>query len=170
MYRRFRSVYADNQAKRKRSNASDAGEDFRIPKKKLAPAEKVTNAYRLAILESFVDPKYTKNIDYKSISGTDTAKLSRHWREVLSVDLMSAMAGKAGKAAKAGKSAITADTRKEIWAKVCDAYEKADWKGVLAMAAEVEGVKEGEGSMTVTKLKRHFRDVMRKEGEKVIGK
>lgn len=170
MYCRFRSVYADDQAKRKHSNASEAGEDSQTLKKKPAPAEKVTNAYRLAILESFVDLKYTKNIDYKSISGTNTAKLCRHWREVLSVDLMSAMAGKAGKAAKAGKSAVTADTRKEIWAKVCDAYEKADWKEILARGEMMGGVKEGEGSMTVTKLKRHFRDVMRKEGEKVIGK
>ena len=148
----------------------DAAEDSQTPKKKSAPAEKVTNPYRLAILEAFVDTKYTKNIDYKSISAPIAAKLSRHWREVLSTDLMAAMAGKACKAGKAGKSAIDLATRKKIWTKVCEAYEKADWDGILARGDEAVGVAEGAGSLNVTKLKRHFRDVMRKEGEKVIGK
>jgi hypothetical protein len=83
---------------------------------------------------------------------------------------MAAMAGKAGKSTKSGKSAFDGAIRKKIWAKVCDAYEKADWNAILVKGNEAEGVEAGEGNMTVTKLKRHFRDVMRKEGDKVIGK
>jgi hypothetical protein len=137
-------------------------------KKKLAPAEKVTAPYRLAIMDALTDAKYLKTLDFKSISPNDSAKLSRHWREVLSADLKAAFGGTGAKATRGGKSGIDSATRLQIWKHVCDGYEKADWQGALERGQERD--ESGNTALTITKLKRHFRDVMRKEGDKAIGK
>lgn len=172
-------MWADNQAgKRKRSNKSSqnhSDEQSQLEgssqsgspskKNKLAPAEKITNPYRTAIIDAMLDPRYTKTLDFKSISSTESAKLSRHWREVLSTDMKMVMLGKGISGSPKGK--IDSATRVKIWKMVCKGYDKLDWAAIIAKGEEQE---EEQGRLDTTKLKRHFRDVMVKEGEKAIGK
>jgi hypothetical protein len=106
---------------------------------------------------------YIKLIDFKGIFGDESAKMSRHWREVLSEDIRNYIKGRAGKSP--GK--VTNEQRLEIWRAVCVPYDKINWKQIIEDAWDEE--EDGENTMTVTKLKRHFRDVLKKEGEKVAG-
>lgn len=133
--------------------------------RKLAPQEKVNPDTRIAIIEAFCVAPYTKGVDFKSIASSfdnnpDSAKLSRHWREVLSSDLVDYFRGTQSKKASkpAAKGGLTKDHRLAIWHGVCRNYKNADWNKVSQVA----------GGMSTTKLKRHFRDVMEKEVRKGI--
>ena len=87
---------------------------------------------------------------------SDSSKLSRHWREVLSSDLKSRFGGDSPK--KSGKGSIKPDQRMAIWIAVIEQADKADWNKV-----------EKETGVSGTKLRRHLRESMRKEGERMIG-
>ena len=40
---------------------------------------------------------YIKHVDFKSVFGDGSTKMSRHWREVLSEDIRSAIKGQPGR-------------------------------------------------------------------------
>lgn len=132
-------------------------------KKKQAPVDKVSPAHRVAILAALVEPSFLKHVDFGKIAapfsalGSTSAKLCRHWREVLSSDLKDFFA--TGSEKKAGKGSINADQKRAIWTGVLNKADKADWKAL----------EEGTG-VSATKLKRHLKGSMRTEGEKFIGK
>jgi wyosine [tRNA(Phe)-imidazoG37] synthetase (radical SAM superfamily) len=107
---------------------------------------------------------YIKHVDFKGVFGAEYAKMSRHWREVLSEDIRSSLKGTSG--TSPGK--ITAAERQKIWKAVCTPYDKLNWDHIIEDVWDGDE-EDGECTMTVTKLKRHFRDVMKKEGEKVAG-
>jgi hypothetical protein len=153
------------------SNTSSPGKSSSSPRK-LAPAEKIPASARVAIIQALCSPSYLKTIPFGAISqalssqGEDmpSAKLSRHWREVLSADLKEyfrdgkAVTSPTKSASGSGKQKVGIKARKAIWKGVVDGYEKANWKQI----EEVSGI-------STTKLKRHLKDVMRKEVEKAIG-
>jgi hypothetical protein len=130
----------------------------------------------VTIIQALCSPNYLKTIPFGSISqdlssqGEDmpSAKLSRHWREVLSADLKeyfregnavtSPTKSASGSGSGSGRQKVGIKARKAIWKGVVEGYEKANWKEI-----------EEESEISTTKLKRHLRDVMRKEVEKVIG-
>ncbi|RSH90803.1 hypothetical protein EHS25_009978 [Saitozyma podzolica] len=132
------------------SNTSSSGKSSSSPRK-LAPAEKI--------------PASARDL---SSQGEDmpSAKLSRHWREVLSADLKEYFRDgkavtsptKSASGSGSGKQKVGIKARKAIWKGVVEGYEKANWKEI-----------EEESGISTAKLKRHLRDVMRKEVEKVIG-
>ena len=107
---------------------------------------------------------YIKHVDFKSVFGDASTKMSRHWREVLSEDIRSAIKGQPGRTS--GK--VTNEERQGIWKAVCAPYDKLEWEKIIEDVWD-EDEDGGECTMTVTKLKRHFRGVMKKEGEKVAG-
>jgi outer membrane biosynthesis protein TonB len=134
--------------------------------RKLAPPEKVTPAIRLAIIEALTEPTFLKALDFSSVAQSfngevPSAKLSRHWREVLSGELREYARSGAGKSKSKAKSpakgGLGREHRLAIWAAVCARSDEADWKGV----------EEGTG-MAASKLRRHLRDVLRKDAEGVI--
>jgi hypothetical protein len=115
------------------------------------------------------EPAYTKKVNFKSLASTpaETSKLMRHWREVLSRDMIKVVSGEGIQPGSGGS--FDAATRQKIWKLVCDSYDHLAWDDILEVIQSEQ--EEGErDAMTTTKLKRHFRDVMRKEGEKAIGK
>lgn len=159
--------------KRKASNTSDTSSSRKSSSpRKLAPAEKIPASARVAIIQALCTPNYLKTIPFGTISqalssqGEDmpSAKLSRHWREVLSADLKEyfrygkAVTSPTKSASSSGKQKVGVKARKAIWKGVVEGYDKANWKEI-----------EEESGISTTKLKRHLRDVMRKEVEKVIG-
>lgn len=118
---------------------------------------------------------YIKLVDWQGVvasfklSGTGFGpamtpeKLKRHWREVLSADLRdlcrgtSRSTGAGGKASS--KEGLTKVHRKAIWKALYDQCDKLDWKTI---SQEADG-------MGVTKLKRHFKEAMKKDVDKMIG-
>lgn len=76
----------------------------------------------------------------------------------MSADMRDLMrTGSMPKKTSEAKGALTVEHRLAIWHGVCSKYDKADW-----------GKIEEATGMTTTKLKRHFRDVLIKDGEKAI--
>ncbi|RXK35789.1 hypothetical protein M231_06975 [Tremella mesenterica] len=136
-------------------------------KKKLAPAEKILPAHRVAIINAMSTPNYVKAIDFVSVAKSlseeglaiTTAKLSRHWREVLSADLRSMVNGTLASKALKKQGGLGKKERIAIWGGVIKAYEKAEW-----------GEMEQETGISTTKLKRHLRDVLDKDVKSFINK
>ncbi|ORX37104.1 hypothetical protein BD324DRAFT_624812 [Kockovaella imperatae] len=129
-------------------------------KKKPAPAEKVGLEHRALIIKAMVDPKFLKNVKMPTVDGAAGSKLLRHWREVLSKELAKVFSGQEVKSgAGAAKGSVSKAQRFEIWRIVCEASDKVDWASV-----------EEESGINATKLKRHFKEVMKKDGDKYIGK
>ncbi len=139
-------------------------------------------------MRAFATPAFTKHVNFGSIAvsfegsttcasgggddqdvstSTQKSKLARHWREVLSGELIQyfekGTQGKAAKRAGGGGGnknkggALGVEHRKAIWHGVSLAYEYVDWKAV-----------QGETGMEIAKLKRHFREVMKRDAEKYI--
>ncbi len=104
---------------------------------------------------------FLKCVDFGAVAfkfpkaGTSSIKLSRHWREVLSSDLKAYFGSGSS---KKGKSSVGADVRRAIWSAICGKVDKADWLGL-----------EEETGVGASKLKRHLKESMKKEGEKFIG-
>ncbi|KAL7420582.1 hypothetical protein Q5752_004533 [Cryptotrichosporon argae] len=123
---------------------------------------------RVAIVDALADPKYTSAVDFQAVAASLSAegevviwaKLSYHWREVLSADLRAYVRdGGFDKKTGAEAGALTTAHRQGFWDAVIKPYDKADWKAI-----------EQEHGMSTTKLKHHFRVVMCKEVKKACGK
>ncbi|WVR06628.1 hypothetical protein IAU60_003660 [Kwoniella sp. DSM 27419] len=133
--------------------------------RKLAPAQKIPSNVRGDIVSGFLHPNYLKLLSFAPIETPNckSAKLARHWREVLGPDVRNfvspGLSGSSNKKSKSasGKNAIDSPTRARIWHVVCEQYETADWKSI-----------EESSGISTTKLKRHLRDVMVKEVKKYI--
>ncbi|OCF35005.1 hypothetical protein I316_03045 [Kwoniella heveanensis BCC8398] len=151
-----------DQKKRKRTASTPCP-----PSKKTAPApaQKIPSSVRRDIIALFLTPEYLRTLSFTSIQTDEckSAKLSRHWRQVLGPDLKHYFSGdKSSTSPKKGKQSsaaggINKDMRSKIWKLISDRYEKADWKPL-----------EDESGISTTKLKRHLRDVMNKEAKKFI--
>jgi hypothetical protein len=119
---------------------------------------------RIGIIRLFLDPAYLNKVDFKSVAAAfpdDThteGKLKRHWREVLGEDAVAyAKDGTFRGSRSNSKGGIETQHRLKIWDAVAKAYEAGQWAQL-----------EGETGMTTTKLKRHFRDVLKKDIVKMI--
>ncbi|ORY31821.1 hypothetical protein BCR39DRAFT_81678 [Naematelia encephala] len=146
---------------KKRKAPSSLVDDSSPSKKKPAPAEKVTSSQRVVILEGLNQPAVYKSVDMNklatSFGGDVTApKLVRHWREVLFFDLKAFFSGEAAKKSL-GKASMGPEVRKGLWQAMVQACDKVDWKVV-----------EERTGLSASKLKRHLRESMRKEGERFI--
>ncbi|KAK6907705.1 hypothetical protein I203_101706 [Kwoniella mangroviensis CBS 8507] len=125
--------------------------------KRTPSATKIPSSVRGSIISYLLDSKFTKTLAFTSIETPtyNSTKLARHWREVLAPELQKHFEGKSP---KKGKASIDKGLRIKIWELVTKNYEKVDWKSI----------EEENQEFTTTKLKRHFREAMVKEGKKYI--
>ena len=100
-------------------------------------------------------------VDWKSVAAAcdmPESKVKRHWREVLGPDAKGyAKDGTMRPGRTNSKGGIEKEHRLKIWEAVCGAYDSAKWREL-----------EEECGMSTTKLKRHFRDVLKNEIAKKI--
>ena len=143
--------------KRKRTENSDSQDANNTPLKKAAQPEKITSEHRKLIMAALTDSKFTIPLKFNSVDEPGS-KYSRHWREVLSKELTKHFTGQSGSKAGGYKGDVTPKQRLAIWKIISDAMDRADWVGI-----------EKETGVASAKLRRHFRESMKKEGEKYIG-
>jgi hypothetical protein len=152
------------------------------PRTAPAPAIKLLSSHRLILLSALTQPKFLSTLSplfktlsddlaSKGIQGTTPAKLSRHWREVLSADVRRHISSSGGGSGGGGASDLKVKVkggggtgtigkieRQGIWKVVLKHQDKLDWGWVESESGEVGRAR----------MKRHLRDVLAKEVEKMI--
>nr|XP_018262017.1 uncharacterized protein I303_05032 [Kwoniella dejecticola CBS 10117]OBR84175.1 hypothetical protein I303_05032 [Kwoniella dejecticola CBS 10117] len=128
------------------------------PAPKKSPSTKISNELRAMIIASMIHPDYLKTVPFATLQTAEfpVQKLQRHWKQVLALELEAHFKGETP---KKGKLSIDKSIRLKMWEMVCRSYEKLNWKEIEAKA---------EDDIDSTKLKRHFREVMIKEGKRYI--
>ncbi|WRT68093.1 uncharacterized protein IL334_005068 [Kwoniella shivajii] len=124
--------------------------------KRPSPGQKIDNVLRGSIMSSLLSSNFLKTLKFNAIETPTftSAKISRHWREVLGPELQKLFAGAPP---EKGKAKMEKWVRLGMWDVVQKNYDKLDWKSL-----------EHQSGICTTKLKRHFREIIVKEGVKHI--
>lgn len=140
----YRLTYQPTTPKRKRSP----------PTPKASPAEKITPAMRAGMVALLSDTKFVSKVNFKpAVSGDITpAKLKRHWSEVLAPQIKKFVLDENVRPRSNSKSGIDTSHKLKMWDAVLQVLDLADWAGL-----------EAEAGISASKLRRHCREVLKKD-------